>query len=248
VRPIAVTYDTHPNRTPGIAGSVVCCGARALAFANATLAILGYISAARPTRSFACCACPNCWCESCKEKRSPSTLDSEEPVSRVTKEKSFPVQHRIAAIEDSATEIVPGLFLSGSQAAGSLYWLMEKQITHVVQVWAVREDQGTQQQLRDSYDRMLQKPCKYLDIHSELSLSSAAEFVAKALSNPKSNVLVWCDNGMSRSPVIVAAALMVFYNTSSGRALERVKAMRGDWRVAPHPAFMSALDAFSPYR
>ncbi|KAH7884933.1 protein-tyrosine phosphatase-like protein [Phlebopus sp. FC_14] len=145
--------------------------------------------------------------------------------------------------------IIPSVSTSPSIKSGSLFvgsmsaildrdLLKNNRITHIVQVldapWlSISEKDG----FRCLRIDILDKPSADLRPH----LEGACQYIAGAL-NAGGNVLVHCQQGVSRSPAIVIAYLIHNLGMSYDQAYALVKRRRPC--INPNPGFVSALRAW----
>ncbi|KAI9566272.1 protein-tyrosine phosphatase-like protein [Boletus coccyginus] len=133
----------------------------------------------------------------------------------------------------------PGtLFLGSMSATMDHELLITHHITHVVQVidapWAqISEADGFRCLRIDIHD----KPTADLKPH----LEGACQYIASALASG-GNVLVHCQQGISRSPAIVIAYLIHNLGMSYDQAYALVKRHRPC--INPNPGFVAALRAW----
>ncbi|KAL4080540.1 protein-tyrosine phosphatase-like protein [Scleroderma citrinum] len=150
-----------------------------------------------------------------------------------------PVSPIIPSVASVPSTIPPGsLFLGSLSATMDRELLARNRITHIVQVldvpWLpISEKDG----FRCLKIDILDKPTADLRPH----LEGACHYIANALSSG-GNVLVHCQQGVSRSPAIVIAYLIHNLGMSYDQAYALVK-----WRrpcINPNPGFVAALRAW----
>ncbi|KAF9579834.1 dual specificity phosphatase 12 [Lunasporangiospora selenospora] len=134
-------------------------------------------------------------------------------------------------------EIVPGLFLSGSQAAQNREILNENGITHVIQV----TDILTPKFPGEFIYKLITVPD--LDETNLIKHFAATyKFIQEAIDNGK-KVLVHCMAGASRSVTIVCAYLMKTKQISTEEAIALVRELRPI--ADPNNGFRAQLDLYA---
>jgi len=130
------------------------------------------------------------------------------------------------------------LFLGSISATMDRELLKSHHITHVVQVldapWVPLSEKDGFRCLRID---ILDKPTADLKPH----LEGACQYIASALASG-GNVLVHCQQGISRSPAIVIAYLIHYLGMSYDQAHALVKRHRPC--INPNPGFVTALRAW----
>ncbi|KAF9279812.1 dual specificity phosphatase 12 [Mortierella alpina] len=130
-------------------------------------------------------------------------------------------------------EIVPGLFLSGSQPSESRAYMQEHGITHIIQVTDIRTPRFP--------GEFVYKLIPVPDMDETNLIEHFADtyiFIQEAIAKG-GKVLVHCQAGASRSVTVVCAYLMRTQNISAGEALNAVQALRPI--AEPNDGFMRQL-------
>ncbi|KAI8831746.1 protein-tyrosine phosphatase-like protein [Chytriomyces cf. hyalinus JEL632] len=107
--------------------------------------------------------------------------------------------------------IVPNLFLGPYSCARDRPLLLTHGVTHLLCILDVREARI----MRVVHPDLVYHFINVSDSFSENLIPhfpAAREFLQQALANPSHKVLVYCNNGMSRSPCFVIAYLMEILN------------------------------------
>ena len=180
----------------------------------------------------------------------PSALDTMirfEDMSPEIMEAMCTPMHRILPVNPSASQTIPSssnprplgsLFLGSMAATLDRDLLATNKITHLVQVldapWLPVSERDGFRCLRIS---ILDAPTADLRPH----LEGACEFINSALQ-AGSNVLVHCQQGVSRSPSIVIAYLIHNLGMSYDQAFSLVKKQRVC--IRPNPGFVDVLRAW----
>lgn len=135
-------------------------------------------------------------------------------------------------------EIVPGLFLSSQDPAASLELLTQYRIRHVLSVGIA---------LSVKFPNISYHCLDLLDL-PESDIFDAANLCVEIIeSNPGEHVLVHCNAGVSRSPAVVIAYLILARNMTYEDAYEKVRSARQC--AKPNEGFvrqLKSLAALSP--
>ena len=130
-------------------------------------------------------------------------------------------------------EILPGLFLGSEDAVHS----RDASWTHVLTilkspiiVFGIK--QHNQIFIEDEDNEPIEE-----------HFSSAADWIHHARRTPNSKVLVHCHAGISRSPTILSAYLIKYYQVTADEALELINRHR---TVLPNTGFLKKLYSFRP--
>ncbi|KAF9951400.1 dual specificity phosphatase 12 [Mortierella alpina] len=130
-------------------------------------------------------------------------------------------------------EVVPGLFLSGSQPSESRQYMQERGITHIIQVTDITTPRFP--------GAFVYKLISVPDMDETNLIEHFADtyiFIHEAIAKG-GKVLVHCMAGASRSVTVVCAYLMRTQNLSAGEALNAVQALRPI--AEPNDGFMRQL-------
>lgn len=157
-----------------------------------------------------------------------------------------PIEPKKQTSVEVASQILERLFLGDYYDAANEKWLKEAHITHILNCTAnvVNEVKHLYSETQGTYKRI---PAYDHDKFDLLAfLMEATDFINKAIeSEEKSNVLVHCAMGISRSTTCVIAYLLRFHGQrfkSVKDALEFVKEKRPG--VRPNHGFMEQLELF----
>lgn len=133
------------------------------------------------------------------------------------------------------TEIIPNLFLGESLAVLNECDLKISRIAAIVNCTTSPKAQFPTVQYFDV--KVLDSGDSTTLAFLSESLRPAADFISQQISDGK-NVLVHCHRGLSRSPTIICAYLIIYHHMTFAEALNVLKAKRF---VNPRPEFKALL-------
>jgi protein-tyrosine phosphatase len=131
--------------------------------------------------------------------------------------------------------LVKRIGITDIESASDMEWREREQWTHVLTVLEIKPDH--------KYDKWIQMEDKE-DAQIMKSFDDAADWIHQQLtSSLKSNVLVHCFAGISRSPTIVAAYLIKYHQYSAQKAMDLIRCYRPI--VDPNRGFLSQLCTYA---
>ena len=135
--------------------------------------------------------------------------------------------------DNSIDRIIEGLYLSGDGAATNRQILESKRITHILNATTNVDNKFETD--------IIYKKFSIYDLETQMiDFKSSFEFIENALKQPENNVLVHCNQGVSRSASIVIAYLLnkrIFKTYND--AFTYVKAKRV--KIMPNHGFVQQL-------
>jgi len=126
--------------------------------------------------------------------------------------------------------IIPGLYLSSQDPVVCNDILKKYEIRHVLSVGV---------NISEKYDDIRYHTCDLLDLPESNISPSIKKCVNIIHANRKENILVHCNAGVSRSPSIVIAYLMIIMKLSYDEAYNTVKKVRRC--IRPNDGFVKQL-------
>lgn len=130
----------------------------------------------------------------------------------------------------NVASIIPGLYLSSQDPAVCNDILKKYEIRHILSIGI---------NISDKYDNIQYHTCDLLDLPESNILPSIKKCVNIIHVNLKENILVHCNAGISRSPSIVIAYLMIIMKLSYDEAYNTVKRARSC--IKPNDGFVKQL-------
>ncbi|XP_016354161.1 uncharacterized protein LOC107697821 [Sinocyclocheilus anshuiensis] len=158
--------------------------------------------------------------------------------------------------ETPVTEVWPNIFLGNEETARDRTKLKEMGITHILNAAAVKKKlrvlmgMPTEKDLKGKintgakyYRGMNIKYCGLATTHRDgfnmgMYFLPAAKFIHKALRNPENKVLIHCSHGVSHSPTLLLAYLMIHHDMMVDEAIDHVIKMR---HIKPSISFLTQL-------
>lgn len=126
--------------------------------------------------------------------------------------------------------VIPGLYL-GSQDPVVCYDILKKyEIQHILSIGV---------NISEKYDDIQYHTCDLLDLPESNILPAIKKCVNIIHTNLKENILVHCNAGVSRSPSIIIAYLMIIMKLSYDEAYNIVKKARNC--IRPNDGFVKQL-------
>lgn len=126
--------------------------------------------------------------------------------------------------------IIPGLYLSSQDPVVCNDILKEYGIRHILSIGV---------NIFEKYDDIQYHTCDLLDLPESNILPSVNKCVDIIHANRKENILVHCNAGVSRSPSIVIAYLIIIMKLSYDEAYNTVKSARSC--IRPNDGFVKQL-------
>ncbi|KAL0134246.1 hypothetical protein PUN28_001205 [Cardiocondyla obscurior] len=126
--------------------------------------------------------------------------------------------------------IIPGLYLSSQDPAVCTDILKKYEIRHILSIGI---------NISEKYNGIQYYTCDLLDLPESNILSAIKKCVGIIHANLKENILVHCNAGVSRSPTIVIAYLMIIKKLSYDEAYDIVKKERSC--IRPNDGFVKQL-------
>ncbi|KAL6253502.1 hypothetical protein P5V15_011487 [Pogonomyrmex californicus] len=126
--------------------------------------------------------------------------------------------------------IIPGLYLSSQDPVICNDLLKKYKIRHVLSIGV---------NIFEKYDDIHYYTCDLLDLPESNIIPSAKKCIDIIHANHKENILVHCNAGVSRSPTIVIAYLMIIMKLSYDEAYDKVKRARSC--IRPNDGFVKQL-------
>ncbi|XP_012543321.1 dual specificity protein phosphatase 19 [Monomorium pharaonis] len=126
--------------------------------------------------------------------------------------------------------IMPGLYLSSQDPVICSNILKKYEIRHILSIGV---------NIFERYDNIQYHTCDLLDLPESNILPSIKKCVDIIHANRKENILVHCNAGVSRSPSIVIAYLMMVIKLSYDEAYKAVKKARSC--IRPNDGFVKQL-------
>lgn len=126
--------------------------------------------------------------------------------------------------------IIPGLYLSSQDPVVCCDILKKNKIGHILSIGI---------DICAKFDNIQYYKCDLLDLPESDILSSIKKCIDIIDANRKENILVHCNAGVSRSPAIVIAYLMIIMKLSYDEAYDKVKFARGC--IRPNDGFVKQL-------
>jgi len=126
--------------------------------------------------------------------------------------------------------ILPGLYLSSQDPAVCNDILKKYDIRHILSIGV---------SISEKYDNIQYHTCDLLDLPESNILPSIKKCIDIIHANLKENILVHCNAGVSRSPSIVIAYLMIIMKLSYDEAYNMVKRARNC--IRPNDGFVKQL-------
>ncbi|GAA5972088.1 hypothetical protein JCM3765_001288 [Sporobolomyces pararoseus] len=142
-----------------------------------------------------------------------------------------------------AQEIVPGLFVGPFQPSWKLEILQGLGITHILCIAESREAHLVRAKFPDNFQYLIQEIRDADDQNLIRIFPQAQSFIDGALTSG-GRVLVHCGDGISRSPAIVTAYIMMKTSLTYEDAFAFVQARR--FCVSPRIEFVRQLEAYRP--
>ncbi|GAA5936903.1 uncharacterized protein JCM15063_000096 [Sporobolomyces koalae] len=142
-----------------------------------------------------------------------------------------------------AQEVVPGLYIGPFQPSCKLEILRALGVTHVLCIAEAREAFLLRAKFPDQFQYLIQEIRDADDQNLIKIFPQAQTFIDGALS-AGGRVLVHCGDGISRSPAIVTAYIMMKTGLTHEDAFAFVQARR--FCVAPRTEFVHQLEAYRP--
>ncbi|KAI9328058.1 tyrosine phosphatase-like protein [Obelidium mucronatum] len=138
--------------------------------------------------------------------------------------------------------IVPNLYLGPYSCARDRALLQSYGITHLLAVF-----DGNEGKFMKVHPDLIYEYIQVTDSHQENLIPHfprASKFLGSVLSNPNNKVLVFCNNGMSRSPCFVVAYLMETLQWDFATAFGYVQNRR--FCISPNDNFKMQLREYQP--
>lgn len=126
--------------------------------------------------------------------------------------------------------IIPGLYLSSQDPAVCNDLLKKYEIRHILSIGV---------NISEKYDDIQYHTCDLLDLPETNIIPSIKKCVDIIHANRKENILVHCNAGVSRSPSIVIAYLMIVMKLSYDESYDTVKRARSC--IRPNDGFVKQL-------
>lgn len=126
--------------------------------------------------------------------------------------------------------IIPGLYLSSQDPVVCKAILKKYEIRHILSIGI---------NISEKYDNIHYHMCDLLDLPESNILPSIKKCVNIIHANLKENILVHCNAGVSRSPSIIIAYLMIIIKLSYDEAYNTVKRARNC--IRPNDGFVKQL-------
>ncbi|GAA5877648.1 hypothetical protein JCM1840_004965 [Sporobolomyces johnsonii] len=142
-----------------------------------------------------------------------------------------------------AQEILPGLYVGPFQPSWKLPVLQQLGITHILCIAESRESHLFKARFPEHITYLIQEIRDADDQNLIRIFPQAQAFIDSALSSG-GRVLVHCGDGISRSPAIVTAYVMIKTRLTHEDAFAFVQARR--FCVAPRTEFVHQLEAYRP--
>ncbi|KAK2885299.1 hypothetical protein Q8A67_016136 [Cirrhinus molitorella] len=158
--------------------------------------------------------------------------------------------------ETPVTEVWPNVFLGNEEIARGRTKLREMGITHILNAAAVKKklrvlmgmlkEKDLKAKINTGakyYKGMNIKYCGLPTTHKDgvkmgMYFSPAAKFINKALRNPENKVLIHCCDGVSHSPTLLLAYLMIHHDMNVEEAIDHVTKVR---HIKPSVSFLAQL-------
>ncbi|XP_050462164.1 dual specificity protein phosphatase 19 [Cataglyphis hispanica] len=128
--------------------------------------------------------------------------------------------------------IIPGLYLSSQDPAVCIDILKKYEIRHILSI-------GVAINISERFDDIRYHTCDLLDLPESNIIPLLKRCVHIIHATRKENILVHCNAGVSRSPAIVIAYLMIYKKLSYDEAYNKVKKARGC--IRPNDGFVKQL-------
>ncbi|GAA5916420.1 hypothetical protein JCM6882_001556 [Rhodosporidiobolus microsporus] len=142
-----------------------------------------------------------------------------------------------------AQEILPGLYVGPFQPSWKLDVLQSLGITHILCIAESREQHLFKARFPETFVYHIQEIRDADDQNLIRIFPAARDFIDSALT-AGGRVLVHCGDGISRSPAIVTAYVMIKTGLTHEDAFQFVQARR--FCVAPRTEFIHQLEAYRP--
>ncbi|XP_020289127.1 dual specificity protein phosphatase 19 [Pseudomyrmex gracilis] len=126
--------------------------------------------------------------------------------------------------------VAPGLYLSSQDPVVCNDILKKYEIKHILSIGV---------NVSEKFDNIQYHTCDLLDLPESNLLASLKNCIMIIHANRKENILVHCNAGVSRSPAIVIAYLMIVTKLSYDEAYDKVKAARSC--IRPNDGFVKQL-------
>ena len=131
-------------------------------------------------------------------------------------------------------QIVPRIYLGSAKASKDQEGLQTIGITHIVNISGKQYFPGAIE-----YFRFYMKDGKGSGEILLKNIDDTISFITSALSNKKSKILVHCQAGMSRSPAIILAYLILEHKMTLKEAFTHTKSIRP--AIRPNVEFLPPL-------
>lgn len=126
--------------------------------------------------------------------------------------------------------IIPGLYLSSQDPVVCKDILDKYEIRHILSIGV---------NISERFDDIRYHTCDLLDLPESNIIALSKECIDIIHANRKENILVHCNAGVSRSPAIVIAYLMIHTKLSYNEAYNKVKEVRSC--IRPNDGFVKQL-------
>lgn len=126
--------------------------------------------------------------------------------------------------------IIPGLYLSSQDPAVCSDILNKYKIKHILSIGV---------SISEKFDHIYYYNCDLLDLPESNIVPSIKKCIDIIHANRKENILVHCNAGVSRSPTIVIAYLMIIMRLSYNDAYDKVQEARHC--IRPNDGFVKQL-------
>lgn len=147
--------------------------------------------------------------------------------------------NEIAKNKDKISLVSPHVYISSYEVANDYNILQKYNIRHVLTILSDSSSNVMTHYPFVNYLRVYKVDIFFENIKD--SFDDTYKFIDNAVSKGE-NILVHCYAGMSRSPTIVAAYLMLKYNMTADQALEQIK--HGRNIASPNFGFVNQLGQY----
>lgn len=126
--------------------------------------------------------------------------------------------------------VIPGLYLSSQDPAVCSDILKKYEIRHILSIGV---------DISEKFHDIQYHNCDLLDLPETNIIALLKKYIDIIHMNRKENILVHCNAGVSRSPAIIIAYLMIVMKLSYDEAYDKVKAVRSC--IRPNDGFVKQL-------